>query len=102
MWPVTFNNWKNIMKSKSTKNTPKTPAEDETSLDCEARFNFKFKKVKIEQKLSFYLILTYMLLTTLFSENNLLLPLREAFLFILGERAVAMRAANTSGVLGAF
>jgi hypothetical protein len=71
------------MKSKITKNTPKIPAENETSLDCEASFSFKLKKV--EPKLPFYLIFTYVLLATLFGQNNLLLPLREAFLFLFGE-----------------
>jgi hypothetical protein len=73
------------MKPKSTKNTPKAPEEDETSLDCKASFSLKLKKVKVEPKLPFYFILTYMLLTTLFSQNHLLLALREAFLFLFGE-----------------
>jgi hypothetical protein len=71
------------LESETTKNIPKTSAEDETSLDCEASFRFKLKK--IESKLPFYLILAYMLLTAFFSQNNLLLSLREAFLFFFGE-----------------
>ncbi len=73
------------MPPKSTKNTPKTLAGDEISLDCEASFSFKLKKVKVEPKLPFYLIFTYVLLTALFSQNHLLLPLREAFLFFFGK-----------------
>ena len=61
----------------------KAQAEDETLLDCKASFSFKFKK--IEPKLPFYLILTYMLLATLFSQNHLFLALREAFLFFFGK-----------------
>jgi hypothetical protein len=72
-------------KSKSTKNPQKTPSVDETSLDCEARFSFKLKKVEKGSKLPFYFILTYVLLATLFSQNHLLLALREAFLFLFGE-----------------
>ena len=73
------------MKSKSTKNTSNSLVEDVASLDCEASFSFKFKKVKIEPKLPFCLILTYVLHATLFSQNHLLLALREAFLFLFGE-----------------
>jgi hypothetical protein len=73
------------MKPKSTKNTPKAPEEDETSLACKLSINLKFKKVKLEPKLPFYFILSYVLFTTLFSQNHLLLALREAFLFFFGE-----------------
>ena len=72
-----------LLKSKSTKNPQKTSAEDESSVDCEARFSFKLKKV--EPKLPFYFILTYMLLTALLGQNHLLLALREAFLFFFGK-----------------
>lgn len=73
------------LKSKPTKNTPKTSAEDETSLDCKASFSFKLKKVKVEPKLPFYFIFTYVLFAALFSQNHMLLTLREAFLLFLGE-----------------
>ena len=66
------------MKPKSTKSTSKPQVEDESSLDCEARFNLKLKKVKVEPKLCF---LAYVLLPTLFSQNHLLFALREAFFF---------------------
>ena len=69
-------------KSESTKNIPKASVEDESSLDCEARFSFKLKKVKIEPKLCF---LAYVLLATLYSLNHLLLVFREAFLFFFGD-----------------
>jgi hypothetical protein len=72
-----------LPKSESTKNTSKATSEDESSLDCKASFSFKLKRV--EPKLPFYLILAYMLLAALFGENHLLLPLREAFLFLFGE-----------------
>ena len=73
------------MKPKSTKNTPKAPAEDEILLDCEASFRLKLKKTKVEPKLPFYLILANVLLATLFSQNYLLLPLSETFLFFFGK-----------------
>ena len=72
-------------KSESTKNTSKTLAEDETSLDCEASFSLKLKKVKLEPKLPFYLILTYVLLTALLGQNHLLLALRETFFLFFSE-----------------
>ena len=70
-------------KSKPIKNTPNASLEDETSLDCEAHFSLKLKKV--EPKLPFYLILAYVLFTTLFSQNHLFLALREAFFLFFGE-----------------
>ena len=69
-------------KPESTINTPKPQAEDETSLDCEASFSLKLKKVKLEPKLCFF---AYVLLTALFGQNHLFLALREAFLFLFGE-----------------
>ena len=69
-------------KSESTKNIPKASVEDEASLDCEAYFSLKLKKVEKGSKLCFF---AYVLLATLLSQNNLLLPLREAFLFFFGE-----------------
>ena len=77
------------MKPKSTKNTSKALAKDKISfcfsLDYEANVDPKSKRVKVSLKLSFYLILTYVLLAALFSQNHLLLPLREAFLFFFGK-----------------
>lgn len=74
-----------MQKIRKNRTVPKTTVEDETSLDCEACFRLKLKKVKVEPKLPFYLILTYMLLAPLFGENHLLLTLGEAFLFLFGE-----------------
>lgn len=71
-------------KSQSTKNTPKASAGDKTSLDCEARFSLKLKKVKVEPKLRF-LLLAYVLLAAFFCENHLLLALREAFFLLFGQ-----------------
>ena len=74
-----------LPKSEPTKKISKALADDETSLDCEASFSLKLKKVNLEPKLPFCLILTYVLLAALFGENHLLLALREAFLFFIGE-----------------
>jgi hypothetical protein len=77
------------LKSKLTKNTPKALEKDKISfgfsLDYEANVSPKSKRVKVSLKLSFYLIFTYVLLTAFLSQNNLLLPLGEAFLFLFGE-----------------
>jgi hypothetical protein len=73
------------MKPKLTKNTPKTPEEDKSSLGCEACLSHKLKKIEPWLKLGFNIIFAYMRFTTLFSQNHLLLPLREAFLFLFGE-----------------
>ncbi len=72
-----------MQQPRKNRAVPKAPAEDETLLDCKASFSFRFKKV--EPKLPFYLILTYVLLAPLFSQNHLLLALREAFLFVFGK-----------------
>lgn len=74
------------MKLKSTKNTLKAPAENKFSfsfsLDYEVNVSRKFIREKVSLKISFYIILTYVLLTTLFNQNHLLLALRKPFLFL--------------------
>ncbi len=72
-----------MQRIRKNSTVPKASAEDEASLDCEARFSFKLKKVDKGQKLSFYFILTYVLLATLFSQNHLFLALRKTFLFFI-------------------
>ena len=73
------------MKPKSTKKIEKKSTKDESLLECEANITFKHGDLKVDLKLRFYFILTYVLLTTLFSQSHLLLALREAFLFFFGE-----------------
>ena len=72
-----------MQQPRKNRAVPKAPAEDETLLDCKASFSFRFKKV--EPKLPFYLVLTYVLLATLVSQNHLFLPLRQAFFLFFGE-----------------
>ena len=78
-----------MQQIRKNRTVPKASTEDKISfgfsLDYEANVSPKSKRVKVSLKLSFYLILTYMLLTTLFSQNHLLLSLGKAFLFFFGK-----------------
>ena len=74
------------MKPKSTKHASKAPAEDKLSfifsLYYEVNVSPKLKKVKVEPKLPFSFILTYVLFAALFGKDHLIFALCDAFIFL--------------------